>query len=1465
MPFRTGRTAYIPGKTKPKGKPTIVTSHKGKVLSSSGPEAQQIASQTPSRHRKVKAIMREQRTRDIRAANRKALKLLKTTQIPPNPHWEIQLSRDAGTKPVPELKKTNPTAFHKAETERIRHIARQEGLKEDPLAELAISTAATAGLGAAAGALGRAGGLLAKGGARLASTEATLGESAAEKGAKALLRKSSGAVKGRAKARIARIKETPARVRSAPARTARSVKAAPRTAKQAVTTAEGRSAALKGAGRKAYAHPVGTAAGLSYGAHKAGIEAPGVKQGSAFVEGHVKALEENPVKTLETTGRAIPGIIAAPAAILGSAGASVVHGTPKPLASEVKKQGEGLVHMGENLFSGNPKRVQKAVENEVGLSVVAPLPAVSRLRDSKFYKEPRSRLRAKVAAKREVTRAKRRGELQDFKTGARSKKPREPRHAVLDTATGEERILRRTGKAIEGRKQRKEVAALLSRQKAQGEREGLLASKDVIRNVRRSKLSKGDHNIGDTVATIATYGISRKRDRAMRQLAEVEASIGHLHPDEIPAETITDLRNIKWLREHPQAFSDSHFWKAVDAYKRQAKEIEFSKRKKVLAVGDVYGIARPEERLEAGVYIRRKHLAAAREAETLARHEVEANYQKAADRLRKVIKTGDKAAIKTAERDLAAAAGLVGGTRGRALSAKLGEAKRKAGFVQTHFYKDPATLERKQAELAQLRADANSNFALARKAPPQARARHEAIGVEIASRAKKLERELKDYRQGFKQAQKDYTREAQATIREKGLEQPAYVKDIKPRQGLPAEPSFPGARSARKQHMARAEQARRGSVMARDFETLVNQSIAEPRMRRAMHRATTAFVDQWAQKVKGKRYLTSEEISRAINRGELDPKQYAVLHSQFFKQAILDPHKNFSDFSTEVGKTLDPTMAAEIRGRAADAGNKYVVVPREAVQEFVHQMEPPRGLDRLFGSTNRFLSRTILGYSPAWAVAQLVAEGIPASIAIGANPARWARVAKFLTREDKRLSKTDKAALDATVGESAGVTPHPQVQFRPDTNLNASRFFRLSERNRIGRALLKGATGDALGALDRYKGGKYRKAVVAARADKELNGWVNSLSELMRGQRSIADAIKGKPLKDQMEYIARHPKEAARLEHYLDDVMGNWRALTRHEAKFAPLIVFYPFVRYSLRWMFWSFPKNHPVKASILYFLGQQNANELEKLTGSKNLDFLDYTTPVYTSNTGKQAVLPGASRIAPGTNALVTAIGSGNVSAITSGFNPAVGTLITATTGVDPFTGEQTAKSPTEHALLALNQLLSMPAPVRYLHLNKLGEEQSASSKVYAATDPNKDIRSLAFPFLPQSGEHYREAQQFSDAQDAKYSNPVPSLPKEIWDAAYNKDWRAAKRLRKERILAERGSDKVRAAEEPFFEDSGGELSKEGSKILQYITGQIVLPAKPKKANPFGLPTISTTKLREQFGLPSSSTSELREQFGLE
>jgi hypothetical protein len=257
--------------------------------------------------------------------------------------------------------------------------------------------------------------------------------------------------------------------------------------------------------------------------------------------------------------------------------------------------------------------------------------------------------------------------------------------------------------------------------------------------------------------------------------------------------------------------------------------------------------------------------------------------------------------------------------------------------------------------------------------------------------------------------------------------------------------------------------------------------------------------------------------------------------------------------------------------------------------------------------------------------------------------------------------------------------------------------------------------------------------------------------------------MKGKSLAEQASWVADHPKWATKYQGYLDDVMGNWSALTKNERVAAQAMIFYPFMRMSLRWTFYAFPKRHPIRAAILYGMGQQNAEQLHKLLHGDPSYFTQWAmVPV---DLGGEKKLIDLSRIAPGSNALVEALGGSTEGpkgiAAAKVAQPVLAALGTAICGVSPLSGKQEAGS----GWNALAQLLSLSPVSRTASeaLTPAGrkkgegvgqvpiigdfstERQAAldklSAKLRGAGSAERYARSLAIPPLPKDASKERDS----------------------------------------------------------------------------------------------------------------------------
>lgn len=656
-------------------------------------------------------------------------------------------------------------------------------------------------------------------------------------------------------------------------------------------------------------------------------------------------------------------------------------------------------------------------------------------------------------------------------------------------------------------------------------------------------------------------------------------------------------------------------------------------------------------------------------------------------------------------------------------------------------------------------------------------------------------------------------------------------------RGTGMENRFP-TNAGRVEHMREGNLAKADNL-DRSLQGLLRGTVQMPRLRAAGKQFGRDFVQEFKtpfaidgkQKVVGQgskdwTSITAPKSKENLNGGQFDPKTWARFPLREWKNAVKDP---FTEDSRLV-ELLTEAENGKIRG-----SEPWVLMPREAIREARAQISPEHNIiTETANRASRVSSRLLLGTNPAWAIAQIPAEGIPLLMAKPSllNPVKFVRLERDVQRF-KKSHPEEALALQATAGASplnAAVNRTPLDMQETYTPALWDKGARALTRGKTARSVVSFAKLKALGTFDVKRQNEYRTLLAAAEADKRFRSWHGSVTGLFDSSARLSNRFKGKSRDELWTWLTKDPKgkkELAKITDYVDNIQGNWTAFTRYERSLAPLAIFYPFLRYSLRWTLWTFPKTHPLTATLAYTLGQANANQLEKLVGGPLQNPIGYAFPAFQNETGGTDVLPGGSRISPGQSSLTQALATGNPAQILSSANPFIGAGLTAVTGIEPFTGEK-AK---QQGWAALNALITLPAPARLAGL-KMGEGQSVASKAFQQYDPNKAKRSLLFPFIPQNGKDFAASERLGKAFDEKYSNPVPSLPAEIWEAAYNKDWKLARELRAKRIKSEKGGDVVKAAEEPFFSDSGGELGDEGSKILQFITGTIQIPVEDEAAS---------------------------------
>jgi hypothetical protein len=1212
------------------------------------------------------------------------------------------------------------------------------------------------------------------------------------------------------------------------------VKGVAKRAAKKVTRAEGK------ADRAVVRRITGAQTRKGYAA-EAGVPLKAVKaaagQNLPVVRGHEEAILDRPGKTLGTTLKIAPGVVTAPVGMAADAGLSVgrltseaLHtaGVPgfrsystdsilDPIKGQAEAQVEFFDEVRKVVLSDDPAYVKKQVENHLGLL----LPAMAAPLVARAFKPTYARILEKARRTKEIARAE---------------------HGVARRPVTEE--AQTVHRHTERRQHRKEEAVRAANAKHHAELETGARGAEVLKHARKAKGPKetirtlpsqrfvhGPRstqrvtiNPGDAVGFLARLGISRDPKKAELQIEHIRDRIDRDAAAELPKLRINTLDLTDYLLRHKEVLGDPNLWHAVDAYKEQAKTLQTSETARVQPVmqAHAHSFAEPEGLSRKELRAWRAENAAARQANPGIRHfdrvPLEARpHTTAVTRSElKVEISRDRAKLKKA---------ALKGNKKKVRELAAGIAAKRRGL-----YRELSPEERKAVldDLAETDVTDPAEIRAHLKKAREAKAAHS---------DKALERE--------------YLEQADELIRHYGHEEPAYSTQADVRsKGSPSVsavggqlPKMPGGekqRTGRLQEIGAVEESLPG---------LLRESIRVPVARKHIFANTRDFIEERAVRFNGKTEITSREAGKLIDDGVFNPRDNILIPRQLYKRAFDALEHGDETEMAALKQSLTKDAQTEILkklGNESAKGRKYVVVPREAATEFFAQTDALSSPQNFVATANRFTSRAILGTSPAWAAMQLLAEGAQAAVAV--NPARMARGLKAYAK----LPPEKQLAFQTWAGETPGVAIAPkdvQLGLRDGSMAQASDAFGVANKTALGRGLKNLSTAEILGMLDRRKGGIYRRAVLAGKIDRDLNAamhkFVGGVKGMWREQDAATQHLKSLPLEKQLEWFVDNPKFMKRQQTYLDDVMGNWNALTRHERTLASAVIFYPFVRMSLRWLLWSFPKQHPIKASILYYLGQQNSNEVQKLLHGDPSFFNYAMTPLHSGEGGAPEGFIDLQRMAPGANSLVQGLGgsgegpAGLLAARVA--QPWMTAFGTAVFGVNPLSGHQEPGS----GYQAAAELMSLALPVRLAQEHGLipelpgqgptGSRTSEAFREEGSKGLTADLRKSVVPVIPKPLDQERHKVRLAKLLEKERENPNPSaFTGQIIQAIFPDD---SGRIDRKKVIAlvrgrkrgEQADDAANKLEQKMSGIDYGEMSEEQSKALRLITGALHIPLEPE------------------------------------
>jgi len=1060
------------------------------------------------------------------------------------------------------------------------------------------------------------------------------------------------------------------------------------------------------------------------------VSLPGAKLGKVaggqalpVVRGHEQALVENPKKTLKTTARALPGLVTVPVAMAadvgitaGRAASTAAHdvGVPgaagysgkeilAPVSHIPAEQLAFAKQVAKVVTASDSKMVQKEVEDNLGLM----LPIMLGL-GSKAVGEKLSKGRITEAVRRVAERTRERhGKQHGYRGG---KAPR-----VLE-GTGQ----RKEAASIAAKGRTRLRAELHDRQQPMLEAaRGATRSEVVRKGAARGKRGKKiDLKIRDADVASFLQRHPMKTSDPIAMLAEVKRIQARLKP--IPDGMVVSPDKlytrdvIEHIVKHPDVLANPAVLKIVSEYRKQGRHArqdralapEHSERARFLSAATTRDIPFPEEMHPRSVRdIVRAQPTRGRLSKDVLRREARRDRSRARALKKKAATAERKAAIMRREletREKLNKSNLdlpPGKWQKRELAAV--RAMERRGLI-------PKELQPVGGKLT-LVTPREGNAVRSAKPLPTLHDRLRGRIDKLDTRAATL-REKAAQAEAMAVAKHKASREVDMTLT------PEFAEAVKQRlraEGIP-ESAFPeyqhagpgrehgapvyGSSGSKLTQFPGRSKRRKGTaeefgMVEEGLRPMIRESIARPIARRESYKAAREVIERNEFAPGGKREWNARDADELFRGPDpvLSSQQWMKVPRQFYKRIydVLEGKGKGKGISAQDFELVGQLDA--LRQGKGPAGSHYKIVRKAAMDELVSQLSNTLVAPKV-AKVNRATSYLILGTSPAWAAMQVVAEYGQAAVAQPRllNPA----FVKKAIASYKAMKPDKRQAFDSWVGVTTRTIEKAEdlkLDLKAGDMDAAAKAYGALEATPYGRFLRGIPT--SIARIDQWKGGRIRALTTLAKIDKDLNGRTNyflrGIGGLHREMGTALKEMKGKSLTQQAEWVSEHPKWSRRYQSYLDDVMGNWSALTKNERVAAQAMIFYPFVRMSLRWTFYAFPKRHPIKAAMLYGLGQQNAQEVHKLLGGDPSYFTQWAmVPV---DLGGEKKFIDLSRIAPGSNALVEALGGSSEGpkgiAAAKLAQPALAALGTAIYGVSPLSGKQEGGS----GWNALGQLLSL------------------------------------------------------------------------------------------------------------------------------------------------------------------------------
>lgn len=340
----------------------------------------------------------------------------------------------------------------------------------------------------------------------------------------------------------------------------------------------------------------------------------------------------------------------------------------------------------------------------------------------------------------------------------------------------------------------------------------------------------------------------------------------------------------------------------------------------------------------------------------------------------------------------------------------------------------------------------------------------------------------------------------------------------------------------------------------------------------------------------------------------------------------------------------------------------WVAVPMAALRELERQSTPSGKVGRSIDIAKGKTSRAMLLTSPPWLAFQVVGNGLMATVAsrgASLNPATWMHARRWWID----LPEEDKQRVGGILGLDSSNADLRQVKLGASTNSDLVNAYRAMKAHPVWHTGIAAGRGPSISQLnplelmasaDRAQNNAFRKVVGYSLTNREaVKRMGQEMSRVDRAQAKLV-SILAKPPAEQLAAVARDRHVLEEHAEAVADWLGDYTTMSAVERTVINrAVMFYPFLRYSLRLTFYTMPAKHPAMTGLLGEIGALHADEIEAIFGSDQVFW--NTGKVYFGEGGDITSID-LRRANPSLNALFDVAGSQNLGQAIGVLPPMVG-----------------------------------------------------------------------------------------------------------------------------------------------------------------------------------------------------------------